>query len=107
MSSLISVHTAWVSSPWRSTRLAASATFAPALPSWFGTATAVADTRNTATTTASALSPPPSFRLRNSPIVSLSSWATFCKCRLALARCARFALAVHAGHLTGGFALAE
>ena len=67
----------------------------------------VADTRNTATTTASALSPPSSFPLRNSPIVALSSWATFCKCRLALARCALFALSVHAGHLTGGFVLAE
>ena len=77
------------------------------IASWFGTAAAVADTRNTTTTTASALSPPSSFRLRNSPIVSLSSWATFCKCRLALARCALFALSVHAGHLTGGFDLAE
>ena len=74
ISSLMSVHTARVSSPWRSNLLAASATFAPAFPSWLNTAAAVADTRNTATTTASALSPPSSFRLRNSPIVSLSSF---------------------------------
>ena len=56
----------------------ASATFAPALPSWLNTVTAVADTRNTATTTASAMSRPPFFLLRNSPIVSLNSLATFC-----------------------------
>ena len=78
ISSLMSVNAARVSSTWRSNLLAASATFAPALPSWFGTAAAVADTRNTATTTASALSPPSSFRLRNSPIVALSSFGKWC-----------------------------
>ena len=78
ISSLMSVHAARVSYPWRSNLLAASATFAPAFPSWLNTAAAVADTRNTATTTASALSPPSSFRLRNSPIVALSSFGKCC-----------------------------
>ena len=83
ISSSLSVNAAWVSSPWRLIQPAASATRAPALPSWSSTAAAVADTRSTATTTASALSRPSFFRLRNFPIVSLSSWATFCKFRLA------------------------
>ena len=74
----MSVHTAWVSSTWRSTWPAASATFAPALPSWLNMVAMVADTRNMATTTASAMSPPSSFRLRNSPIVSLSSFGKCC-----------------------------